>query len=335
MTTTEIPSVADRTRLVAAGAPVVGVCFLGTKAVFVLGEEALMFVAGSGEPQRVDVHAGGVLAAVDDGERIITAGDDGKVVATAADMTTATIAADEKHRWIDHVAIAPDGAVAWSAGKEAYVQPRKGDGPRMIVAPSTVGGLAFAPKGMRLAIAHYNGVTLWFPKAAEATPERLAWNGSHIDVTFSPDGRYLVTAMQEPSLHGWRLADGKSMRMSGYSAKVRSMAWTADGKWLATSGAQELIIWPFGGKDGPMGKQPLMLAPSESKVSAVACHPSNDVIAAGYNDGLILLVRMADGAEILARDPGGSPVSTLAWNAAGTLLAFGTEEGDAGIVDLT
>ncbi len=335
MTTTGIPSVANRTRLVAAGAPVVGACFLGTKAVFVLGEEALLFVAGSGEPQRADVHAGAVLAAVDDGERIVTAGDDGKVLATDADMTTATIAADSKHRWIDHVAIAPDGTVAWSAGKETYVQPRKGDEPRMIVAASTVGGLAFAAKGKRLAIAHYNGVMLWFPEAVEATPERLAWKGSHIDVTFSPDGRYLVTAMQEPSLHGWRLVDGKSMRMSGYSAKVRAMAWTADGRWLATSGARELIIWPFGGKDGPMGKQPLMLAAAESKVSAVACHPSNDVIATGYDDGLILLVRMADGAEILARDPGGSPVSTLAWNAAGTLLAFGTEEGDAGIVDLT
>ncbi len=334
MTTAKTPSVANRTRRVAAGAPVVGAYFLGSRAVFVLGDEALLFVADGGEPQRVDIHAGGILAAVADGERIVTAGDDGRIVATAADMTTTTIADDPRHRWIDHVAVAPDGAVAWSAGREAYFQPRKGGEPRLTVAPSTVGGLAFAPKGLRLAVAHYNGVTLWFPNAAGATPERLEWKGSHIGVTFSPDGRYLVTAMQEPSLHGWRVADGKSMRMSGYSARVRSMSWTADGKWLATSGAPELIIWPFGGKDGPMGKQPLMVAPGESKVSAVACHPGSDTIAAGYGDGLILLVRMADGAEILAREPGGSPVSALAWNAAGALLAFGTEDGEAGIVNL-
>jgi WD40 repeat protein len=333
MTTAEIPSVANRTRPVIAGAPVVGVCFLGGHAVFVLGEEALLFVAGNGNPQRVDVHAGGILATVTDGERIVTGGDDGKVVATAADMTTTAIAADPKHRWIDHVAVAPDGTVAWSAGKETFVQSRKGE-PRMMVAPSTVGGLAFAPKGLRLAIAHYNGVTLWFPNAASAAPERLEWKGSHLDVTFSPDGRYLVTAMQEPVLHGWRLVDGKSMRMSGYSAKVRATAWSADGKWLATSGSSQLIIWPFHGKDGPMGKEPLMLASAENKVSAVACHPQSDVIATGYDDGLVLLVRKTDGAEILARELGGSPVSALAWNAAGTLLAFGTEEGDAGIVDV-
>jgi WD40 repeat protein len=334
MATADTPSVADRARLVAAGAPVVDAYFLGSAVVFVLGDEALLFVTDGGNPQRVEVHGGGILAAASDGKRILTGGDDGKVVATQADMTTATIATDPKHRWIDHVAIAPDGTVGWSAGKDAFVQPSKGE-PRKLEAPSTVGGLAFAPKGRRLAIAHYNGVTLWFPNAAEAAPERLEWKGSHLDVTFSPDGRYLVTAMQEPDLHGWRLADRKHMRMSGYSTKVRAMAWTADGNGLATSGAPQLIVWPFHGKDGPMGKQPQMLAPAEHQVSAVACHPLNEVIAAGYEDGLVLLVRSPDGAEVLARRPDGSPVSALAWNRAGTALAFGTENGEAGIVDLS
>ncbi len=122
-------------------------------------------------------------------------------------------------------------------------------------------GLAFAPKGFRLAIAHYNGATLWFPNAAGAKPETLEWKGSHLGVAFSPDGKFLVTAMQEPTLHGWRLVDAKHMRMSGYSARVRSLAWTADGEFLATSGSEQLILWPFDGKDGPMGRQPRLLAP--------------------------------------------------------------------------
>jgi WD40 repeat protein len=335
MVDTDTPSVANRTRRVAAaGAPVVGVYFLKSAAVFVLGDEALLFVPRNGDPQRVAVHGGAILTAASDRERIVTGGDDGKVVATKGDMAPATIAADPKHRWIDHVAIAPDSTVGWSAGKDAFVQSRRGE-PHKLEAPSTVGGLAFAPKGRRLAIAHYDGVTLWFPNAAEAAPERLEWKGSHVGVTFSPDGRYLVTAMQEPALHGWRLVDGKHMRMSGYSAKVQAMAWTGDGKGLATSGATQLIVWPFQGKDGPMGKEPLLLAPAERQVSAVACHPQKDVIAAGYQDGLVLLVRATDGAEILARHPGGSPVSALAWNAKGTALAVGTEDGDAGIVDLS
>ncbi len=233
------PSVAERARLFAAGAPVVAAYFLGDVPVFVLGEEALLFVPREGEPERVAVHGGGILAAASDGERILTGGDDGTVVATRADRSHEVVATDAKRRWIDHVAPGPDGIVGWSAGKEAFVTARSGE-PRHVEVPSTAGGLAFAPKGVRLAIAHYNGVTLWFPNA-QAKPERLEWKGSHIAASFSPDGRFLVTAMQEPMLHGWRLVDGKHMRMSGYTAKVRSMSWSANGKALATSGSRELI----------------------------------------------------------------------------------------------
>ena len=60
----------------------------------------------------------------------------------------------------------------------------------------------------------------------------------------------------------------------------------------------------------------------------VACHPKQDILAAGYSDGTILMVRLNDGAEILVRKNGTAPVSALAWNAKGTLLAFAAEDGD-------
>jgi WD40 repeat protein len=200
-------------------------------------------------------------------------------------------------------------------------------------APSTVAGLAFAPKGFRLAVAHYNGVSLWFPNS-QAAAEKLEWKGSHLAVGFSPDGRFIVTAMQEPTLHGWRVQDGKNMRMSGYSARVRSFNWSGDGAYLATSGSEQLILWPYDGKDGPMGKQPKLLAPMQTRVVTVACHPKQPVVAVGYADGLVLLVRSEDGAEIVARRPGGSPVTALGWDRAGARLGFGTEDGEAGVVNL-
>ena len=160
--------------------------------------------------------------------------------------------------------------------------------------------LAFAPKGVRLAVAHDNGVTLWFPNMG-AKPEFLEWKGSHLGVTFSADNRFLVTSMHEAALHGWRLADSRHMRMTGYPARVRSMSWSAGGKFLATSGSDSVILWPFASKDGPMGKEPGMLAPLQAKATVVACHPRDDVFAVGYSDGTILMVRIEDGAE-LARD---------------------------------
>ena len=67
----------------------------------------------------------------------------------------------------------------------------------------------------------------------------------------------------------------------------------------------------------------------------VACHPRQDIIAAGYTDGMVLIVRIEDAAEILAKRPGDAPVTALAWSADGTLLAFGKESGDAGVIDLS
>jgi WD40 repeat protein len=325
---TDTASITDRIRPVAAGGTVVAVHFLSDDAVFVLGEEALLFWRED-EPRRVAVHAGAILGSACDGRRVVTGGDDGKVIATDIKGECETVATDAKRRWVDHVALAPDG-VAWACGKQAFV--RTGKGERAIELPSSAGGLAFAPKGFRLAVAHYNGATLWFPNVPAAKPERLEWKGSHLDVTFSPDGRFLVTAMQEPTLHGWRLVDGKHMRMSGYAAKVRSLSWGPGAKWLATSGASQLVIWPFAGKDGPMGKAPKVLSPAEHRITAVAAHPKQEVCAVGYEDGMMLLTRVEDGAEVLARNPGNSPVAALAWNAAGTLLAFGTEDGEAGVI---
>jgi WD40 repeat protein len=326
-----IPSVADRTRPLAAGGPVVGAHFLGDTAVLVLGEEALLLVPRQGDMRRTAAHSGAILSSAADESRIVTGGDDGKVVATGMNGTS-VIAVDSRRRWIDHVAIAPDGAVAWSAGKQAFARAAKGL-ERSLDVPSTVGGLDFTPKGYRLAVAHYNGVTLWFPNA-EAEPERLEWKGSHVGASVSPDGRFVLSAMQEPTLHGWRLADRKDMRMSGYDARVRSLDWSAGGKWLATSGSTQLILWPFQGRDGPMGKTPRMLAAAQAQVEAVACHPIQEVVAVGYADGLVLAVRIEDGAEILARPAGKAAVTALAWNADGDMLAFGSEDGDAGVIEV-
>ncbi|MEA2889806.1 MAG: hypothetical protein QOI05_599 [Bradyrhizobium sp.] len=327
-----IVSVTDKVRPVAIGAPVIAVHFVGDRAAFVGAEENVALVNGAGEIARVAVHGGGILCVASDGERIVMGGDDGKVVALDAKGVTATLATDPKRRWIDNVALHPDGAVAWSAGKTAFVRDRKGE-EKFFEVPSTVGGLAFAPKGMRLAVAHYNGVTLWFPNMA-GSAQVLEWAGSHLGVVFSPDNKFLVTAMHEPALHGWRLADNRHMRMTGYPGRVRSVSWSAGGKALATSGADTVILWPFASKDGPMGKEPAMLAPLQARVTQVACHPKQDILAAGYSDGTILMVRINDGAEILVRRNGAAPVAALAWNAKGTMLAFAAEDGEAGLLEL-
>lgn len=330
--TASIVSVTDRVTKVALAAPATAVHFLGDVAAFVGVEESVTFANGADEAKAVAVYGGGILCSASDGKRIVMGSDDGKLVSIDAQSNVETLATDAKRRWIDNVALHADGAVAWSVGKTAFVRAPKGE-EKTLEVPSTVGGLAFAPKGVRLAVAHYNGVTLWFPNMG-AKPEFLEWKGSHLGVIFSADNKFLVTSMHESALHGWRLADSRHMRMTGYPARVRSMSWSAGGKFLATSGSDSVILWPFASKDGPMGKEPLMLAPLQAKATVVACHPKDEVFAVGYSDGTILMVRIEDGAEILVRRNAGEPVAALTWNAKGSLLAFAAEDGDAGLLPL-
>ena len=312
------------------GAFVVEATFLAETPVVALGDGTVRrFVAG--EPVATVVHQGAILStAVRADGRLVTGGDDGLVARVDADGNVERLAERPK-KWIDHVAVGPGNAVALAVGRQAWVL--AGGKERLFDHPRAVGGLAFAPKGLRLAVAHYDGVTLWWA-GTESAPVPLRWKGAHLGVAFSPDGRYVVTSMQENALHGWRLDDGKDMRMTGYPAKSKSLSWSPKGRFLASSGANAAILWPFHFKDGPMGKPPLQLGAREVLVSRVACHPKEELVAVGYQDGMILAVRFADAEEALLRRPGDSSVSAMTWDRTGARLAFGCEDGTAGVVSL-
>ena len=316
-----------------ARAPVAAVAFLEQVPALALGDGTVL-LATPGTERRIAAHPDGtILVAVGSGDKFITGGDDCRVVAASQDGGVREIA-DEKGKWIDALAARDDGSIGWSSGKNVRSRDPAG-GIKTFVAPSSVRGLAFMAKGYRIAIPHYDGASLWFPNAA-APPDLFKWKGSHLSITASPDGRFLATAMQENALHAWRVADKKDMRMSGYPAKTRSLSWSFDGHWLATSGADAAIIWPFKDKDGPIDKAPLECGVRRAKVTCVAFHPKSLVVAQGYEDGVVFLCRIPDGAEILVRasPEGGRAISALAWDHAGGKLLFGAADGTAGLLDM-
>ncbi len=282
----------------------------------------------------VKAHDGLLSAVVDPAaSRLITGGEDGKVAAVGVEGSVETLA-EIGRKWVTSVAVGPQGAIAYASGRNAFV--RFADGKvREFQHARSVEGLAFSPKGMRFGVARYNGVTLHFP-AAEGKPVELEWAGAHTAITFSPDGAFVVTAMQENALHGWKVADGKHMRMTGYPAKVKSMSWSAKGRWLASSGAPAAILWPFQSKDGPMGKSPLELGTrGNTMATSVACHPVEEIVAVGYQDGMVLAVRFADAKEVLLRRAGKGAISSMTWDQDGKRLAFGSEAGDCGVIDIS
>ncbi|MFY9657624.1 MAG: WD40 repeat domain-containing protein [Methylocystis sp.] len=337
--TQESGSITEHVVEIQAEEAVVAAAFLSSAPFFALAHGVTLRMKSDG-PFETDLHIaahtdGAALCAASDGKRLFSGGDDGRIVEISA-AGEVRLVTEESGKWIDSLALRGDGTLALTAGRSARARLPGGE-IKSLDLPSTSRGVAFLPKGLRIAIAHYNGATLWYPNAS-AEPETLEWKGAHLDVTVSPDGRFVVTSMQENTLHGWRLADKKNMRMSGYPAKTRSFSWSPDGKWLATSGADACVLWPFEGKDGPMGAQPRECGVRAGVgVTRVAFHPQAPVVAIGYEDGMILMSRIADGSEILVRRPPGrdhAKITTLAWDAQGRRLAFGGGDRAVGLLKL-
>jgi WD40 repeat protein len=296
------------------GAVPSGAVVLGDTVAAGFGDGVLRLFRPGRDPQALRAHLGAILSMAADpsGDFVLTGGDDGRFVRTDATGETEEVEGFGS-KWVDAVAVTPGGGMACSVGKTVHLWDSGGHH-HSLDHPSTVGGLAFDPKGERLAVGHYGGVTLWTKARRGWKPSALKWAGSHLGVRFSPDGKYVVSIMQENALHGWRLRGKTNMRMSGYPAKVKSMDWVGSAPHLVTSGADTAICWPFDGKDGPMGRGPLMVAGrGKALATAVAGLPGHDAVVAGYKDGSILYSELDESAEpLLISRRGGEAITCLA-----------------------
>jgi WD40 repeat protein len=317
------------------GASVVGVHWIGEEALFAIGDGRVGAADRENALRFIDAHSGAILCSLvhPDGERVVTGGDDGKLMSVSPEGEVEELA-DFAGKWVHVLAAnAESGLTAAGVGKEAVIIQHDAAAHRF-AHPSSVTGLAFDTKGRRLAVSHYGGATLRYALAADDKGNALNWKGSHLGVTFSPDGEYVITAMQEKELHAWRLPQKTDMRMSGYQAKTKSLSWDRRGRWLATSGADCAVVWPFVGKLGPQGKNPMTLQTRQALVTRVAFHPSEEILAIGYDDGAVFAVRLTDQVAIHVEDVSEGPVTALAWSEDGNQIAIGNDAGHGAIAAL-
>ncbi|MFT4912828.1 MAG: WD40 repeat protein [Brevundimonas sp.] len=313
-------------------AQVTAALFDRTGAIFALGDGSVRFADG----ERFAVHDGAILCAAihPSGDGIVTGGDDGKVAWTRRDETV--VLAEAPGRWIDALdTAATTGLIAFSAGRTlSVIDVADPAFRRDFTHERTVSGVAFDPKGRRLATSTYGGVALWLARIAQQKPTLLKWAGSHTGVTFSPDGAFVITAMQDNQLHGWRLKDSKDLRMGGYPSKVRSMAFLSNGQLFATAGAQGAVLWPFTGSNGPMGREATEIGYDESSlVTQVAARSGLGLLAAGLNDGRVWLADPAGQGLNFVRADKGSAITALAMREDGGAIAWADEGGLAGVVE--
>jgi WD40 repeat protein len=304
--------------------------------IFALGDGTLRICAAEA-PMAVQAHKGPVLClAANPLGGVVSGGDDGVLVHTRPGGGNVSLL-DIGPAWIENVAISRDGQTLVCTGAREAIVVRVGGqaptAPRRLPHVSTAAGLALDAKGKRIAVAHYGGVSLWWVGSQTQTPMLLPWRGSHLGVSFSPDGRFVVSTMQENSLHGWRIADTAHFQMNGFPSKVKSISWGPRGKWLITSGSDRGLIWGFEGRQGPIGRDALEIGQAGAPIiTCVAAHPFRDFAAMGHADGSIVLAQ-ADGERCAVLRLGdGAAVSAMAWSADGLRLATGSESGFAAVM---
>jgi WD40 repeat protein len=75
-----------------------------------------------------------------------------------------------------------------------------------------------------------------------------------VGISFTPDGRQLVSASEDKTIRVWDLATGKTVRTIrgestlGIQGKIYAMALSPDGKWLAVGGwnSEQSVFNEFG-----------------------------------------------------------------------------------------
>jgi RNA polymerase sigma factor (sigma-70 family) len=213
------------------------------------------------------------------------------------------------------VALAPDGKLAatgarprlWdtATGKEvAVLIPLKRlplGGPRPIPPPGfppppehvPVRAVAFSPDGTLLATGGQDGTVKFWEvekRAERATPKPAAGPaaqtaGAVLALAFHPDGRVLAVAAGK-TVRLWDVATGKELAVcSGHALAVGSVAFSPDGKTLATASADRSVrLW-----DAATGKELHRFERHSDWVNAVAFSPGGKRLASVGKDRTVQL----------------------------------------------
>jgi WD40 repeat protein len=229
---------------------------------------------------------------------------------------------------VDHLAWRPAGGppllAAVSGRQLVFLGADASIRHRCPAAPKTLSALAWHPRGGCAATAHFGGVRLWDADDFLVQKEFPYGNGIQA-LVWSPDGRWLVSGNQDPSVHLWVPEEDMELQMSGYEGKVRHLAFDHTSRWLATGGGLAACVWDCAGA-GPEGREPVMLD-HEAPVGAAAFQHAHGLLATAASDGAVMLWSPERRQPLRATVRLPSAATRLAWSGDDRLLAIGSEQG--------
>jgi WD40 repeat protein len=193
----------------------------------------------------------------------------------------------------------------------------------------TVYSLAFSDGGPLLAAGSADDtVRLWNvadPAHPAAVGRPLTGPAGYVQsVAFSPDGAVLAAGSADKTVRLWRVSNpahpvvlGKPL--TGPADVVDAVAFSPDGRTLA-AGSRDKKVWLWNVTTPSRPVREAALTGATDWVNAVAFSPDGRSLAEGGSDDRVLIWNLATQA-LTAALPQPQPVTSLAWDAAGRLVA--------------
>ena len=95
------------------------------------------------------------------------------------------------------------------------------------------------------------------------------------------------------------------------------------------------VCWPFAGATGPMGKQAAEIGYDDAALSTrIAAAPDKTWLATGLDDGRVWAANVTGERIVPLKAEKGAAISALAMSLDGKCVAWGDEDGHAGVVEI-